>query len=136
MVVRPRSASSSLTSRPTVSMPACTQTCAIPAPIVPRPTTPTRSMDGIEPPFSRHALEGVRPAVVELDAGAGDQVLHCLGDEHLARARQPGDPRAGRDRDSRRLPSDRRALARVDPGAHLEIEARERVADCAGAVDG
>jgi hypothetical protein len=33
--------SSSLTSRPTVSMPAWTQTCAIPAPIVPSPTTPT-----------------------------------------------------------------------------------------------
>ena len=38
---RARSLSSSLTSRPTVSMPACTHTCAIPAPMVPRPTTPT-----------------------------------------------------------------------------------------------
>src|SRR5918996_1287534 len=33
--------SSSLTSRPTVGIPACTQTCAIPAPIVPSPMTPT-----------------------------------------------------------------------------------------------
>ena len=38
---RARSQSSSLTSRPTVSIPAWTQTWAIPAPIVPRPTTPT-----------------------------------------------------------------------------------------------
>ena len=38
---RARSHSSSLTSRPTVSKPAWAATCAIPAPIVPRPTTPT-----------------------------------------------------------------------------------------------
>src|SRR4029079_18898165 len=41
MVARARSQSSSDTSRPTVSKPAWTQTCAIPAPIVPSPTTPT-----------------------------------------------------------------------------------------------
>src|SRR5438552_19181469 len=41
MVARPRSTSSFDTSRPTVSIPACTQTWAIPAPIVPSPTTPT-----------------------------------------------------------------------------------------------
>ena len=35
------SPSSSLTSRPTVSTPAWTQTWAMPAPIVPSPTTPT-----------------------------------------------------------------------------------------------
>src|ERR671933_1738925 len=38
---RARSARSPLTSTPTVSKPACTHTCAIPAPMVPRPTTPT-----------------------------------------------------------------------------------------------
>src|SRR5262245_21026184 len=41
MVSRPLSPSSALTSRPTVSNPAWRLTCAIPAPIVPRPTTPT-----------------------------------------------------------------------------------------------
>ena len=38
---RALSASSSETSRPTVSTPASTQSCAMPAPIAPRPTTPT-----------------------------------------------------------------------------------------------
>src|SRR5690242_7903205 len=38
---RPFSPSSSVTSRPTVSSPASTASCAMPAPIVPRPTTPT-----------------------------------------------------------------------------------------------
>src|SRR5919108_4851594 len=38
---RAASPSSALTSQPTVSMPASTQTCAMPAPIVPSPTTPT-----------------------------------------------------------------------------------------------
>src|SRR5918996_1912278 len=50
MVARAREPSSSVTSRPTASRPAWTTTWAIPAPIVPRPTTPTRRISTARDP--------------------------------------------------------------------------------------
>src|SRR5918999_415884 len=50
MVARAREPSSSVTSRPTASRPAWTTTRAIPAPIVPRPTTPMRRISTARDP--------------------------------------------------------------------------------------
>ena len=53
---RALSASSSDTSRPTVSTPASTHSCAMPAPIAPRPTTPTFTRESL-PPSSAMSAE-------------------------------------------------------------------------------
>src|SRR6266511_6141668 len=71
MVARPRSASSSETSHPTVSRPARTHTCAMPAPMVPRPTTPTRLMSTRA---SLDLLDHGRDRLALADAHGGDPV--------------------------------------------------------------
>ena len=61
---------------------------------------------------SRNALQLVLAALLELDAGAGDEVLDGARDEHLARSRPAGDPRADVAPRSRR-PCRRRAHTRL-----------------------
>ena len=41
-------------------------------------------MDGVKPPFTGDALEFMVSPIVESDAGAGDEVFHCSGDENLS----------------------------------------------------
>src|SRR6266498_87765 len=93
MVARPRSASSSETSHPTVSRPARTHTCAMPAPMVPRPTTPTRLMSTRA---SLDLLDHGRDRLALADAYGGDPVALAapveLGEQRGRDARPAGDP--------------------------------------------
>ena len=84
--------------------------------------------DRVELPLAGHALELVDAAVVEVDAGAGDEILDGARDEHLARPGLRGDARADVDGDAGDLVVAELALARVQPGADVEAELAHRVA--------
>ena len=95
-VARALSASSAVTSRPTVSTPASTHSCAMPAPIAPRPTTPTftgRSLPrqtrpeqrdrragddeaGPQAPAARRAVAGPPPRRRAYERRSLDEALH------------------------------------------------------------
>ena len=82
--------------------------------------------------------EGVRTAVLELDAGARDQVLHRAGHQNLSRRGQGGDARAEMHSQPGELGPCRLAFPCVDADADLEAELahgaydRGRAADRAG----
>ena len=71
--------------------------------------------DGEEAPLAGGALQGVRAAVVELEAGADDQLAHGAGDEQLAGVGQGADPGADVDRHPADVVADQLDLAGVDP---------------------
>src|SRR4029079_2684832 len=79
-------------------------------------------LEGIEPPLAGHALQLVRPAVHERDAGAGDEIADGLRAEDFVRFCARGDPRSDRDRDARDLAVGDRALAGVDAHTNGEVE--------------
>src|SRR6185437_10462815 len=87
-------------------------------------------------PLAGHALEVVHAAVVEVDPGASDEVLHGARDEHLSPASQRRDARANVHGEPADLPVDALALAGVQAGADLEAERANAVADRASAPDG
>src|SRR5215472_12428561 len=73
--------------------------------------------DGVEMPLSRYTFEGMGAAVLEAESGACDQILHRAGDQHLARASEPG--HAGAER------------GRAPDGAGRTVEGRkEAIASC------
>src|SRR5919106_3619473 len=132
MRARARSLSSSLTSRPIVATPAWMHTCAMPAPIVPSPTTPTvrisrgtaaapypvelahgRDHPGAEAPPRRR---------VDRDRGVAGGALALLRGADRARAagRHRGDPPG----DRRRRAGNGRSPSR--PSAGGGIAARPR----------
>jgi hypothetical protein len=63
----------------------------------------------------RNALELRSAPVLELDAGAGDEIPHRLRDEDVARPCLTRDPRADRDRESGDLAVDELASERPVP---------------------
>ena len=116
--MRPRafSPSSAVTSRPTVSSPASTASCAMPAPIVPSPTTPT---------FTRRAYRATRGAA---DDPGGRQRLDTTVGLHKARERCVEKPLE--------LRPHRRALVageaqRFRGGAEREVHLHRAVEACA-----
>src|SRR5581483_1868225 len=89
-----------------------------------------------QPPRVGHALQLVHAAVLELDPGAGDEVLHRLRDDDLPGARARCDPRGDVHGDAAQLVAEPLALARMDTGADVDAEDAARVLDRAGAPDG
>src|ERR671934_399381 len=89
----------------------------------------------VEPPGSRHSLQLVLAALLELHAGPGDEVLHRLRDEHLAARREGGDPGADHDGKARHLVLVQLALAGVHAGPHLKPELVHSVDDRVRAAD-
>src|SRR5262249_35623017 len=83
---------------------------------------------GVDPPLARDALELVDATILEGEAGAGDEILNRLRDEHLARPGEGGDSRPGVDGDAADLRAVQLALARVDPRSNLHAELPKRVA--------
>ncbi len=84
-----------------------------------------------QPPWAGHALEVVLAAVLEVEAGAGHQVLHGLGDEHLAGPRVRAHAGADVHGDPGDVVAGQLDLARVEAGAHLEADRAHRVAQLA-----
>ena len=98
------------------------------------PRDPSAS-NGEEVPLAGDALELVLAAIVELEAGADDEVLDRARDEDLAGAGERRDPCADVDREAGdvvRLDLD---LADVEPGPDLEPELGDLVADRRGTAD-
>src|SRR5207342_841837 len=90
----------------------------------------------VQAPTIRDALQFVLPAVLEGESRAGDQVLHRIRDEHLARScqrRHAGTDVDGDPPDGVALELD---LTCVKPDADVEAEILHRVSDCHGASDG
>lgn len=71
-------------------------------------------------PFARNALQYVLTAILELESGTCDQILHCLRDEDLGGARYG--PHAGPDAhgDAPNLAPDRLDLTSVETGPDPE----------------
>src|SRR5262245_14271633 len=98
--------------------------------------------DGVDAPRARHPLQFMLAALLEHDARAGDEILHGLGDEHLAGACEARHAGTRRHRDPTQLSLDPLALAGVEPGTDLQPERanclpdRQRALDrAAGAVE-
>src|SRR5712664_4118844 len=89
----------------------------------------------VQPPLARDTLELARAPVVELEAGAGDEILDGARHEHLARARIGGDARTCVDGDPRDLAVDELALACVKSGSDLDPERSNCFGDRTGATD-
>src|SRR5438067_6035212 len=73
--------------------------------------------------------------VIELDAGAGDEIPHSLRDQHLTRRRRCRPACGDVHRNAAELVADSLALGGVDAGTYVEPEQRRRVLDRAGAAD-
>ena len=65
-----------------------------------------RHRHGEELPLAWHALQDVTSAVLEMDPGASDEILHRSRDQHLARGGEGGDARSDVDGDSCDLVAD------------------------------
>src|SRR5215470_14486274 len=92
--------------------------------------------DGEETPVAGDALECLWSPIHEADAGTGDEILHGVGDEDLARTRERGDPGADVNSDAADFLADDLALARVEPRAYLDAEGPHALADRLGAANG
>jgi hypothetical protein len=77
----------------------------------------------------------MRPAVVERDPRADDEVFYRPGCQDLAGRGQPSDTRADVDGETRDLFLTALDLARVHTGANLQPEASHAVADRASAAE-
>src|SRR5439155_4318744 len=75
------------------------------------------------------------PAVDELEARPGHQVLHRLRHEDLARARLCHHARPETHRDATDFPCDDLALADVDPDAHVDADLPNAITDRHRAID-
>src|SRR6266542_38486 len=82
---------------------------------------------GVELPFAGYAFQRVRATIVEGDLGAGDQILHRAGAEHLAGRRE----RAHACRDVHRDAADL-ALAQLDLAGVQLVANAEGAADAPG----
>ena len=76
----------------------------------------------------------MRPSARELQAGAGNEITHRPGDEHLPAACRRRDTGANVNRDAAELAVDSLALSRVDACADFEIELAHGASDRAGAA--
>jgi hypothetical protein len=68
------------------------------------------------------SFELVLATVLELETGAGDEILHGSGDEHFARSRRSRDTGSDVNCDARDLLADDLALAGMDAGPDFESE--------------
>src|SRR5215475_2692832 len=89
----------------------------------------------VEPPPVRHALQLLLSSIGEGEAAPGNQVLHGLRDDDLARACGTQKTRADRHRQTAGLPVDHLAFADVDAGPRLEAELADALRDLVGAAD-
>src|SRR5436305_15026347 len=80
------------------------------------------AFEGEQLPFARYSFELVGASRIELDAGAGHQVLDSAGDQHFPGGRLRGHASTRVNRDSRNLPIRDLALARMQPRADREAE--------------
>src|SRR5215218_4420321 len=94
---------------------------------------PTRLLP--QAPCPGDALERVLAAIGEVDAGADDEVLDRVRDEHLARRRQRTDARTDVDGESADVVADRLALARVQTRAQLDAQIAHCVAQLERTAD-
>src|SRR5581483_11262719 len=82
-----------------------------------------------EPPAVGHSFELMFAAVLEAQAGPGDDALHRLRDEHLAGTRHAPDPRGDVDGDAADVVPHDLDLAGVETDARLEAHALHAVHD-------
>ena len=82
--------------------------------------------DGEETPLAGHALQLVRSAIRELDAGAHDEVSDRARHEHLARLRLRGHARADVHGHAADVVVDQLALSGVDARADVDALRRDR----------
>src|SRR5207302_8312853 len=80
-------------------------------------------------------LELANSAVLELEAGACDEVTHGARDENVARTGLGGDARADRDGDAGHLAVEQRAFAGVQARADVKAQPGQILADGARAAD-
>ena len=91
---------------------------------------------GVEPPAPGNTFELVGTALVESNAGSGDEVGHCLRDENLRRPRQGSNACTDVYSDSPDVGVSQFDLAGVNPDADHNAEHPDGVAHRACTVDG
>src|SRR6267143_3930170 len=87
------------------------------------------AIDRKEMRFAWHALQRVKPPVVELQSRAGHEILDRVRDQNLAALADAGDARADVHRDAGELGAAHFALAGVQPRAHLEPQPLDTLGD-------
>src|ERR1051325_8392274 len=87
----------------------------------------TAGAERVQPPLAGHALQRGRPAILELEPRAGNEIAHGARDEHLSRARLTGDARADVDGDAGQLVADDLAFAGVDARPDLQPDTADGV---------
>src|SRR6516164_243231 len=94
------------------------------------------SADGAEDlPLLGNALQGVRTEILELDAGASDQVFHRARDEHVVGAADMRNARSNMDGNSAHIVLRQLHLASMHADAHWNVEPMQLIANGAGAVN-
>src|SRR5262249_35465279 len=93
-------------------------------------------IDGKELPGLLDTAQTMRPAVGELQAGAGNEIPHCPRGENFAATRHRSDPCADVNRETAQLLSDPLTFSRVHSGSNLETELTHRAHDRARETHG
>ena len=91
--------------------------------------------DAVQLPLAGETFQLVRPAFLELDSRASDEVFDGSGDEDFAWGGFRGHASSGVDRDTGRLVAHEFALAGVQPAPKLDSERAHGVADRARTPD-
>ena len=73
-------------------------------------------------PLTGNAFELIDTAILKMDSGARDQILHCSGNEHITRLGLRHDPRADVDGDAADIVAHQFAFAGVHTRAHIDPE--------------
>jgi transposase InsO family protein len=92
------------------------------------PARPVRRLLQPCPASSSDALEQVGPSIPEPDPGAGHQISHGPGDQHLARLGRGRHPRPDMDRDPRQVRTNGPDFPGVQADPDLEAQAVDRIA--------
>src|SRR6185437_1806680 len=102
---------------------------------LPGGTLRARRGKGVEAPFTRNSLEIPGSAIVERQAGPGDEILDCARDEYLVWLRRRGDARPDRDGDPGDLALCDLALTCVKARSDADAERLDGRCDRLGAVN-
>lgn len=86
------------------------------------PETSAGTLDSVEVPFARNALQFVLAAILESQPGPGDEVPHPARNEYFSGGCLCRDSCADVDCDPGDFAVDDLALARVEAGTNLEAE--------------
>src|SRR6266516_7965744 len=89
----------------------------------------------VEAPLAGHALQRLGAAILEREAGTGNEILDGLRHEHFAGAGLRGDARADVDGESGHLVADDLALTSVDAGPNLDPVFAQRAGNGVGAAN-